>query len=396
MKSQAKSIFSILFQGKASIKLFPATILSLAFAISVILSTLGLMDGFESILKKGLNKASGDLIITSDKGFFQFSPDVHQWLSRFNPYAMTQILQAEGFLITEEESLGVLFRGVDTASFGVTTGLNVDISDNRIAIGKALAKEFSLQVGDELTLAFPKGQIGLADLPQLRSFVIDQIVSHEIYEKDKRFIYINKTNLENIMELDGFSNMILIKLTKTTLESSDLETIKNKMEFSRPAGWNLKPYWSEFSSLLEAVKIEKISITIILQLIVIVAVFNITAILIFISERKSKEIFLLQALGLSGKSLSRFWLQTTLIIWGASCLISIVLTKLFNIALLYLPWFQLPGDIYVLNQLQLHLGIIDYLFVFGLAFIWVMLLGLLVFNRTKKRSILSGLRQEFR
>jgi hypothetical protein len=49
----------------------------------------------------------------------------------------------------------------------------------------------------------------------------------------------------------------------------------------------VRPFWSEYSYFIEAVKIEKLSITLILQLIVVVAVFNIIAFVIYIMEKKS-------------------------------------------------------------------------------------------------------------
>ena len=60
----------------------------------------------------------------------------------------------------------------------------------------------------------------------------------------------------------------------------------------------LGPYWEEFQPLLEAVKHEKFIITLILQLVVIISIFNVVAFIFFVNEKKSKEIFLPVIIGL--------------------------------------------------------------------------------------------------
>jgi ABC-type antimicrobial peptide transport system permease subunit len=137
------------------------------------------------------------------------------------------------------------------------------------------------------------------------------------------------------------------------------------------------------------------SITLVLQLIVIISIFNIAAFMIFISEKKAQDFFMFRALGLDSRGLLKFWLLLVLFIWINSCAISIGLTHFFDRYLLKLPFLQIPGEIYVLGDLSLSLHGIDYLVVFGLSLLWVMIVTSAGFLRLKKKSILYGLRQEF-
>lgn len=74
--SSSYSIFKIITEGKASGRFLAGALLSFSFSIAVILSTIGLMDGFENTLKSALKNASGDFIVTNENGFFM-SQKVH-------------------------------------------------------------------------------------------------------------------------------------------------------------------------------------------------------------------------------------------------------------------------------------------------------------------------------
>ena len=143
-------------------------------------------------------------------------------------------------------------------------------------------------------------------------------------------------------------------------------------------------------------EVEKASISLILQIIVVVAIFNVIAFIIYIMEKKSQEFFLLRAFGASISTISRFWKVLLFFVWFASSVIAVGMTWIFNLIIGKLPVFQLPGDIYVLSKLEIQLGLEDYLLVFSLAFLWIFLIGTVTMWRMKKKTVLSGLRQEFK
>jgi lipoprotein-releasing system permease protein len=157
----------------------------------------------------------------------------------------------------------------------------------------------------------------------------------------------------------------------------------------------VKIYFEEYRSLFEAVKVEKTMIGLIFQLVVIIAVFNVFAFIIFLNERKAQEVFLLKALGLPNKRVFQIWLLIIMGIWAISCLVSIFLIKFFGVILANSSFMQLPGEIYHLAQLEISLSLYDYFLVFGLSFLWLMVLFVLGYSRLKSRPILEGLRKEF-
>ena len=63
---------NLFFADSASRRLLFGVCLGVSFSISVILATIGIMDGFDLTLKKGLHMAEGDVFIYSRFGTFDF------------------------------------------------------------------------------------------------------------------------------------------------------------------------------------------------------------------------------------------------------------------------------------------------------------------------------------
>lgn len=386
-----RDLIKTLALNKSSAQFLVLTVLSFSFSIAVILGTIGLMDGFETILKKYLKKSSGDFIIRHSDGFFTYNERLKDALNVKSLKNYSLVIQTEGFLIYDDLSKGVVLKGIDPSTFNDVGQLNITPESEDIVIGEALAKELGIGVNANVTLAFGSGNQSLENRPNLEIFRVSQIIKHGIYEKDMRFVYLSRNKLQSILGSQNRYNLIVGNFKK----GADIQTEVKKLNQALPAYYQCRPYWSEFSSLLDAVKVEKYSITIILQLIVIISIFNIVSFIYFLNEKRSQEIFILRALGVSGKKLFAIWMTIIFLIWAASCVTGVILTEVFNFLLQNLEILQLPGDIYVLSNLSLVLGMNDYLLVFLIALFWVLLIAGFVFFRNKNQSVISMLKKEF-
>ncbi len=384
--------------GSSSIKFLAGVVLGFAFSISVILSTVGIMDGFDYSLKNGLKRAMGDLIFYSKEGFFKFDESLKGIMEKFRIYQYTPIIQTEGFLISGENSKGVLIRGVDGKTFGLVTELHINPKGDEIVIGRELALQFGIKIGDEVVLAMSVSEGYNNGMPFLRRFKVTDVVVHGIYQKDLRFVYINQETLSNIIGTEGRVNVVALNINEKNGSEHYMErvkSIKTQLEDFLPVEFAVKPFWSEFSSLIEAVQIEKFMIQLILQLIVVISIFNILAFIIFLKEKNAKDIFLFQALGLSPKALIKVWGVLLVSIWVFSCLLSIVFVHFFDWILNHVAIFRLPGEIYYLGNLSISLSFMDYLLVFIQAFFWLLIISWVGIWRTRREPLLKGIRKEF-
>lgn len=386
------SLFKIIFESRTSYKFLVGTIGSFAFSMAVILCTIGLMDGFEFTLKKALSQSNGDIKFIARDGFFLEEDSLKNKLNTEFSQSIAFLLQIEAFALTGEEGKGVLVKGISKDSFAEISGLDISSLDQGVLIGKQFAETYQVKVGDNIVLALSSSKaknLGSAILKEMR---VDGIVHHGIYEKDFRFIYIDKKQLETMMTYrEGVSNFGMMKIK--SFENLNFAILHYKEILGDD--FSFSPFWSEFEVLIEAVEYEKVSISVVLQLIVIVSILNVIAFLIYISETKAQAFFMLRTLGLNFASLQRFWISTLVGIWGLACLFSLVLVFVFDQVILKLPFLKIPGDIYVLSDLSLLLGKMDYIYVFGVSLIWIILIGFVSLHRMKRKPLISGLRQEF-
>jgi ABC-type lipoprotein release transport system permease subunit len=392
------SLLKIVLHGRSAGKILLATLLSFSFSIAVILCTFGLMDGFDHLLKTGLRHSSGDLLITSKKGFFKLEDDLQRVIKTSDPLAISSIIQTEAFALHEGVSKGVLVRGVDDRDFSEATGVKFALKEGEIVIGKELALALKVKPGDAIALTFGKGNESSDSLPSVRLFTVSQVIQHGIYQKDLRFVYIDREEIADILNVGSWINLLIVTYKDPIKPLVELEEIQAKQyEIRRqvPIQYFVRPFWSEYSYLIEAVKIEKLSITLILQLIVVVAVFNIIAFVIYIMEKKSQDFFFLRAIGLSLNQLVYFWFVTMTLLWFFACIGAYILAEFFNWSLANLSFLQIPGEIYVLSALQIKLDVKSYATVYILSLLWVLISGAIGYWRLKRRPIMQGLRQEF-
>lgn len=399
MQSTNFRLFLMLFLDNSTTKKFLIGVwVGLAFSIAVILSTVGIMDGFESALRKGLKKSSGDVTMQSRYGFFQVSDHLKNTLAESGIEKYSALVQTESFLIFNDESRGVQVKAIEP-SYGDLVGFSLDLPEHSVAIGSEIARINNVAVGDEIVLAFGKGGAEFRNMPALTRFKVSEIVNHGVYQKDSRMVYARLDEVQAMLGLASRVNMIAFNVKRAANDkSNDLKLIENKLVDLRmkfDTDFYFKPYWREFSSLIEAVQAEKVLISLILQLIVVIAIFNVLAFIYFINEKKAKELFLFKALGLSKKSMNNLWLKLVFGIWIASCLLAAVLVQLFKFLLLKVALFKLPAEVYHMPRIDLLISWQDYFMVYALALIWMMLITFYLLRKLKNKSLLEGLRQEF-
>ena len=295
-----------------------------------------------------------------------------------------------------------MVKGVNPKTFSKVTGLDIKMGREGVVVGIELARQLDIKIGDEIVIAFANGNKRFKGLPGLKRLKVENIIEHGIYQKDLRIIYVSLGLLQKSLNLNERVNVVTLKIPESRLkvyeedsQSDGMMFFKDELEDSLGDSYYSRVYWQEYSSLIEAVKVEKVMIGLILQLVVVISIFNVLAFIIFLNEKRSKEIFLIKALGLSQSRITKIWSTLIFVGWILSCGLSMVFVQVFDWALINLSILKLPGNIYHLGRLKISLETMDYIFVFSLTLIWLVAISGFLLLRLKKRPILEGLRKEF-
>lgn len=369
---------------KSSKRFFTWAVLGLAFSQSVIVSTLGLMNGFEKSMKESISTYLPEINVTHRFSLALTKEDLVSF-RQIAPSTNSFLYNAlDGFLLKSNKSSAAT-RNFELPVDEINKKFKVQLSSpNEIIIGRGLAEKLRLKTGEEVTFLTQEDSQRSLGFSRKK---IKKIIDFPIFEQSQRFVFSIKPQDKK------FFNHIGLSVPGVTPEeiNSLISEIETQMDFN----YKVEPYWSDFKFLLEAVEVEKKSISIILQVIVLVAIFNVVAFLLYFKEVNARKIFILSAFGMSKKRRLVAWRKLTLVVWSLSCFISIFFVFAFDMALRYLPIFELPAKIYYLNRLSIKWSVSDFLMIFMVSLIILFLITSFFIRNIEKSSILKNLREEF-
>ena len=244
---------------------------------------------------------------------------------------------------------------------------DLEPESNRIILGRMLAYQLQVGVGDLVTVMIPgnaaasAGGGGDALVPRLRDFHVAGIFEVGLQEHDSVLALVNLQDAEAFRGLDG----------PTGIRLKFYDVLKAP-QLARAAAARLAPGlrvrdWTEDNeAYFRAIRIEKTMMGLILMLIVAVAVFNIVATLIMVVNDKRTDIAILRTLGLSPRGvIAVFMTQGVLIGWiGAALGVTLGLALALNVDVI-VPFLEqtfgfhfMDPDVYYISGLpsEVHPG----------------------------------------
>jgi lipoprotein-releasing system permease protein len=181
-------------------------------------------------------------------------------------------------------------------------------------LGKRLAEQLNAFVGDHITLV---GQAGLKmnpvtgiPIPTFEEFEVTGIFETGMYEYDNTYLYVALDHAQQFAGLDGSVTGLELRTRDRWRANEVAAQVGEALGFP----YFTRDWQEQNSSLFQALKLEKLGMSVILLLIVIVAAFNIVSTLTMVVTDKTREIGILKAMGLPATSVRRiFFLQGTVI-----------------------------------------------------------------------------------
>ena len=287
----------------------------------------------------------------------------------------------EAVVINNDYAKGIMIKGLDSKDKKNSVFLKKilvegeinKIKKGQIIVGKELAIELNLAVGDKINLlssVYISTPFG--GLPKQESYTIEGIFSSGFYEFDKNVVFLNLD--ETLYFFDKTKRDINLEVyLPNPLKAND---VKDEIGIMNN---NFYVYsWIDLNkSFFSALKVERNVMFVILTLIIIVAAFNIISGLTILIKNKTKEIAILKTLGLSSRSILKSFFLTGFIIGLIATIFGIILGILFSeniesirVSLSYLLNVEIfPADVYFLEEMpsEISLSSIMIIFIFSLT-----------------------------
>jgi lipoprotein-releasing system permease protein len=162
------------------------------------------------------------------------------------------------------------------------------------------------------------------------SFEVTGIFDTGMYEYDNSYIVVS---LEAAQEVARLGESVTGLEVRTPTRQSAFEIGERHTDSLGP-NFRIVDWHQQNNSLFTALKLEKLGMTVILLLIVLVAAFNIISTLTMVVTDKTKEIGILRAMGLPAKSIRRVFFAQGIVIGivgtGAGLVIGLVASMLIG------------------------------------------------------------------
>ena len=362
------------------------SIIGIALGVAAIIIVMSVMNGFRVNLTERLIGVNSHLNVYSlnEKINLIEINQIKEGLDLNEYNIIIPSIETQGLVINENISRGIIIRGYEKIKSdhylynNIITKKISSIDFDKIIIGDALAKELNLKLGDKLKLAIPKTDKSLlGNIPRFKTLIVDGIFDFGMYEYDSGLVFISLELSQKLLLLDNnHYNRIEFYLD----DPLAIEKFKKDIDLNI-SNKNLSLYslsWVERnSSLMNALKVEKNVMFLILTLIILVASMNIISGLVIFVKEKNKDIGILKTLGFNNISILKifFLIGLTIGLIGTvfGTLFGIIITENLNYIQIFLENFLdtelFSEEVYFLSTLPSDIKYEEVLFVFCISLI---------------------------
>ena len=341
--------------------------LGIMLGVAVLIIVMSVMNGFRTELTSKIIGFNSHITIKPYN--YSISDDYYLKLKeKFEKSEVIKTYNGEGVIIIYDSAKGVMVKGIDKSHIkkivffkeNIIDGNFNTINENEIIIGKYLAIELGVVVGDEINImsssfvSTPAGSI-----PKQSIFKIIGVFSSGMYEFDRNISFVNLKDSLSFFEKsnDDFNVEIYLQ------NPMNADLIKDQIQ-NMDKNFYVTSWTDLNKSFFSALKVERNVMFLIITLIIIVAAFNIISGLTILIKNKTKEIGILKSLGLSNNSIVKSFFLTGFLIGFFATVTGVILGVIFSIYIEEIRQFAslifniqiFPEDVYFLNEMPSELS----------------------------------------
>ncbi|EFK11631.1 lipoprotein releasing system, transmembrane protein, LolC/E family [delta proteobacterium NaphS2] len=343
------------------------SVIGVMVGVMALVVVLSVMNGFRSDLMNKILGVNSHVLVLNLSGTFSGYKQVAEKVKKIEGVvAVTPFIYTQVMLNSSGRVSGAVLRGVDPDSAGQVVNFDKMIKNGSLSslnktengipaiiIGSELAKQIGAATGSLVTVISPEGKLTpLGRTPNTKKFRVTGVFDSGMYEYDASMVYISLEEAQRFLALG--ENVTGLELKVKEVYQSDVVAKRIQKELGYP-------YWTKDwklmnRSLFSALKLEKMTMFIILTMIVLVGALNIISTLVMVVMEKTRDVAILRAMGASSRSImSIFMFQGILVGF-----IGTVTGLLSGLGLCHLlskyQFIDLPSDVYYISKLPVQVS----------------------------------------
>ena len=285
-----------------------SSIIAISIGIAAVIIVLSVMNGFESEIHQRILQLNSHITI-SIKESASDSDDLIERLRQIDEIKkISQDYQAKGLIESNKKTSAVMVKSFN-ANLQMDDPIqrikSNSIDRSELIIGESLAQSMNLILGDRISLTIPSiSKKGKVSFSNNQTFEIKEILVYGLRQYDASLILINEEDAYELVKFNQFAKKISIDLFDI-YQAKRISTMLKVMldgEDYRISAWTV-----DNSVLFSAINIEKMTMSSLLFLIVIIAMFNVIVMLSMSIDSKKKEIAVLKTIGFNSLDISHIF-----------------------------------------------------------------------------------------
>ena len=307
-------------------------IIGLSIGISSLIVVTSVMNGFEKELEDRILGVIPHSVISSDEPIDDYENLINQVKKDANILAASTYINTQGIISSSYDTRGVSLIGIDPLKeknmsiipdYMLVGDLNELNEDNTIIIGSLLAAQIGAYIGDEVNITTSDIRTSLiGSYPRSVNFEVVGIFELKT-EIDQYLTLISHSTSQKIKNLKA-NQTTGIRLKTNNLFNADIitENIINNLDSNN---FTYSSWKNTHGTLFEAIKFEKLLISLMLFLIIAVASILVLSTVVMTVKSKEREIGILLTLGASNKQIVLIFFTQGLIVTLIGIFVGILL-----------------------------------------------------------------------
>ncbi|GLQ97454.1 lipoprotein-releasing ABC transporter permease subunit [Dyella mobilis] len=386
------------------------SIVCITVSVMALITVMSVMNGFDDQLRSRILGAFSDATVAGLPG-----ETVQNWqyamkVAEANPHVKgaAPYVEIQSFM-QAQRSGGAIVRGIDPAQEPKVSDLNTHLISGsfdsltprswNIILGKDLALQLGVNVGDRVTLVVPvlRATPMLGSLPVLRSFKVSGIFEMGMEEYDSGLGLISMSDAE---ALAGVHDPTGIRLKLDNKDNAD--AVARELANTLGQVYSVTTWMDSHSNFFSAISMEKKVMFIILSLIILVAVINLISMLMMLVTDKQADIAILRTLGSTPRSIMGMFMVQGVLVGVVGIGFGVIFGSLLSWQLpVIVKWIEhvtgivfLSPDIYYISEVPSKLDWHDVTWVAVITFAFSLLATLYPAWRASRTQPAQALRYE--
>ncbi|MFL5210219.1 MAG: lipoprotein-releasing ABC transporter permease subunit [Microvirga sp.] len=310
--------------------------LGIMLGVGLLIIVLSVMSGFRKELLGKIVGINGHIFIAAlDAPLTDYAQVAERVTKVAGVRRAVPLVEGQAFASSPYNGGGVLVRGVrpedirriEAVAGNVRQGSLGGFDEGGVTIGRRLAEHLSLQAGDTITLATPKGAATpFGTAPRIKGYQVAAIFELGMSEFDASFVFMPLSEAQAFFNREDDVTVIEVFLD----DADRVDEARQAIEAAVGRPVVLTDWRQRNRTFFAALEVERNVMFIILSVVVIVAAFNIISGLIMLVKDKSSDIAILRTMGATRGAIMRVFLITGMSIGVAGTLAGFLLGLVFT------------------------------------------------------------------